>query len=601
MIDRIGFSRQFAKRMRLLAVVTWIIISIAMPATYLALSYGDRHRSADLRGELLADNIKQAIHDNPELWHFDIPRFLEVAHRFPDSEPIVSVRIFTDTGVLAYEEKSGPAAILDMTTRTPIRYNNRVYGTLEIVESIDHLFLSSFLALSLFCLLGAAIAYTIYRFPLGIVLAAERKIYGVVDELQHSRDDLRRLADRDAKTRLYNTAYMIEQLKTEIDVADEHSAPFSVLMLDIDYFKKYNDKFGHVQGDVLLTQLADLLTRLTRSRDTLGRFGGEEFLLLMRGAGEDEAREAAFRLQRAVSTHGFPGEDSQPGGRLTVSIGLIAYRPGMTAEQMLHHADGAMYAAKEAGRNQVCISDGQTFTRDGDKIIRVADIAFASDTIGQLIEKLETASRRQIPSAHVSTLMGFLKALDSRESNTAQHSLLVNKIAMSIGQNMGLSEKELLQLNWGTLLHDIGKLAIADSILLKPGSLTPEEYEAVKLHPTFGYDLLKNNDYLDAANKIILYHHERWDGDGYPYGLKGTQIPYLARICAVADAAASMAEDRPYRKALTPAGIVAEIRRNAQTQFDPGIVAVFGILASCVLPAVADARLMNEIKTVPGA
>lgn len=601
MIDRIGFSRQFANRMRILAVVTWVIISIAMPATYLVLSYGDRQQAADLRGQLLADTIKNAIYDNPELWYFDIPRFVEVAHRFPDAEPIVSFRVYTDTGILAYEAKPGPAASFDMTTRTPIRYNNRLYGTLEIVESIDHLFLSSFLSLCVFSLLGAALAYTIYRFPLGIVLDAERKIFGVVDELESSRDNLRLLANKDAKTRLYNTAYMLEQLKAAIDHAAERGEPFSILMLDIDHFKKYNDKYGHVQGDVLLTQLADLLARLTRSRDTLGRFGGEEFLLLMRGAGEEEAREAALRLQRAVSAHGFPGEDSQPGGRITVSVGIVAYRPGMTAEQMVHHADGAMYAAKEAGRNQICTSDGQTFARDGDKIIRVADITFASQTVGQLLEKLDHASRRQIPSVHVATLMSFLKALDSRESNTAQHSLLVNKIAMSIGQNMGLSDKELFQLNWGTLLHDIGKLAIADSILLKPDKLTPEEYEAVKLHPTFGYDLLKNNDYLDAANKIILYHHERWDGDGYPYGLKGTQIPYLARICTVADAAAAMAEDRPYRKALTPAAIVAEIRRNAQTQFDPGIVAVFGILASCVLPVVADARLTKEFKTVPGA
>ncbi|MDT8900734.1 diguanylate cyclase [Selenomonadales bacterium 4137-cl] len=409
------------------------------------------------------------------------------------------------------------------------------------------------------------------------------------------------LANRDAKTRLYNTAYMMDQIETEISQAADGGAPFSLLMFDIDYFKKYNDKYGHIQGDALLSRLAELLARLTGNRDTLGRFGGEEFLLLMRGAGPDEAREAAFRLQRAVSTHGFPGEDSQPGGRITVSVGIVTYKSGMTAEQLIHHADNAMYAAKEAGRNQVCISDGHSFTKDGDKIIRIADIAFANQSIGQFLTELENASRRQIPSAHVATLMSFLKVLETHESDTAQHSLLVNKIAISIGQNMGLSDQELLQLNWGTLLHDIGKLAIADSLLLKPGKLTPEEYEAVKLHPTFGYDLLKNNNHLDAANKIILYHHERWDGEGYPYGLKGTQIPFLARICAVADAAAAMAEDRPYRKALSPAAIVAEIRRNAQTQFDPGIVAVFGILASCVLPAVADARRMREIKTVPGA
>lgn len=601
MIDRIGFSRLFANRMRILAVVVWIIISIAMPVTYLALSYTDRHRAADLRGQLLAENILLSIHDNPELWYFDIPRLIEVGHRVPEAEPVVSLRVYTVEGLLAYEATPGPQAILSMTTRTPIIYNNRIYGYLDIVESIDALFLSSFLSFGIFCLLGAALAYTVYRYPVRIVLAAERKILGIFDELETSRDHLRQLANRDAKTRLFNTSYMNDQLAAEIERAAAGGAPFSLLMLDIDYFKKYNDRHGHLQGDLLLTQLSDLLSRLTLESDTLGRFGGEEFLLIMRNTGEEAARDAAARLQLAVSAHGFPGEDSQPGGHITVSIGIVAYRPGMTVEQMIHHADSALYAAKEAGRNQICVSDGQTITREGEKIIRVADIAFASQTVGQLIEKLEHAARRQIPSAHVSTLLGFLKALDARENNTAQHSLLVNKISMSIGQKMGLTEKELLQLNWGTLLHDIGKLAIADTILLKPGPLTPEEYDAVKLHPTFGYDLLKNNDYLDAANKIVLYHHERWDGNGYPYGLKGTQIPYLARICAVADAAAAMAEERSYRQALSPAAIVAEIRRHAQTQFDPGIVSVFGILASCVLPAVADARQPHGIKNVPGA
>ncbi len=604
MIDRIGFSRQFANRMRFLAVVVWAIISVAMPFTYLILSYADRDRASDLRGELLADGILLSIRDNPELWYFDIPRFLEVGHRVPEAEPVISLRVYTAEGFLAYEATPGPQAFLSMTTRTPIIYNSHVYGYLDIAESVDALFLSSLLAFGMFCLLGAVLAYAVYRYPVRIVVAAERKIFGVFDELETSRDHLRQLANRDAKTRLFNTSYMNDQLNAEIGRTAAGGPPFSVLMFDIDHFKKYNDRHGHLQGDVLLTQLAELLSRLTRESDTLGRFGGEEFLLIMRNAGEEAARDAAARLQLAVSTHGFPGEDSQPGGRLTVSIGIVAYRPGMTAEQMIRHADGAMYAAKEAGRNQICISDGQAITREGEKIIRVADLAFTSQTIGQMLEKLDHSSRRQIPSAHVSTLLGFLKALDSRENDIAQHSLLVNKIAMSIGRNMNLTEKELLQLNWGTLLHDIGLLAIADNILLKPGPLTPEEYDAVKLHPTFGYDLLKNNDYLDAASKIVLYHHERWDGDGYPYGLKGTQIPYLARICAVADAAAAMAEDRPYRKALSPAAIVAEIRRNAQTQFDPGIVAVFGILASCVLPAVADARQMRDVKnkkTVPGA
>ncbi|MDT8900737.1 hypothetical protein [Anaeroselena agilis] len=132
MINKIGFSRQFANRMRILALMTWLVISVAMPVTYLTLSYDERHQAAELRGRLLAETIRLAIHDNPELWYYDIPRFVEVAHRFPEAEPIVSFRVYTDTGRLAYEGKPGPAAILDMTTRTTIKYNNRVYGTLGV-------------------------------------------------------------------------------------------------------------------------------------------------------------------------------------------------------------------------------------------------------------------------------------------------------------------------------------------------------------------------------------------------------------------------------------------------------------------------------------
>jgi putative nucleotidyltransferase with HDIG domain len=170
--------------------------------------------------------------------------------------------------------------------------------------------------------------------------------------------------------------------------------------------------------------------------------------------------------------------------------------------------------------------------------------------------------------------------MDSRESATAQHSFMVNKIAMAIGRKLRLPQKELLQLQWGTLLHDIGKLGISDAILMKPSRLSSEEYELIKKHPIVGYELVKNNDYLTTASQIILYHHERWEGGGYPMGLKREQIPVMARICCLADAVAAMAEDRPYRQAVTMEQIVEEIKRNSAIQFDPEIVVVFVAMQS---------------------
>lgn len=181
-------------------------------------------------------------------------------------------------------------------------------------------------------------------------------------------------------------------------------------------------------------------------------------------------------------------------------------------------------------------------------------------------------ANEKLKKAYEDTIRAFFKALEKRESKTAQHSLEVNRIAMALGQEMGLSEKDMEVLNWGTLLHDIGKLGISDQILLKPGPLTSEEYEVIKQHPQLGYEILKDIDYLKEAAKVALYHQEKYDGSGYPFGLKGEEIPLLARICAVADALEAMIADRPYRRGRSVDEAIGEIISNAGTQFDPVVV-----------------------------
>lgn len=193
--------------------------------------------------------------------------------------------------------------------------------------------------------------------------------------------------------------------------------------------------------------------------------------------------------------------------------------------------------------------------------------------------KVATSSLRdanqQLANAYEITIRAFFNALEKRESGTARHSLVVNSISLKIGREMQLSESELLYLTWGTLLHDIGKLAIGDDILLKEGQLTEEEYDKIKKHPQIGYDILHGAEYLHEAALITLCHQERYDGTGYPRGLVGEEIPLLARICSVADAFEAMIADRPYRKGRDWQEAVGEIVKNSGSQFDPQVVAAF--------------------------
>jgi HD-GYP domain-containing protein (c-di-GMP phosphodiesterase class II) len=173
------------------------------------------------------------------------------------------------------------------------------------------------------------------------------------------------------------------------------------------------------------------------------------------------------------------------------------------------------------------------------------------------------------------TLYAFVEAIEARDPYTKQHSTRVTELALSIGKEMGCSDEQLDLLNFSGHLHDIGKLGIPDSILLKPGPLTEQEFEAIKKHPVIGSNIVGHLGLLTAEQKIILHHHERWDGKGYPDGLKGESVPFLSRILAVADVYDAMASDRAYRKRLADEVVLETIRQNSGTQFDGEVVEAF--------------------------
>ncbi|MBL0345956.1 MAG: HD-GYP domain-containing protein [Anaerolineales bacterium] len=184
-------------------------------------------------------------------------------------------------------------------------------------------------------------------------------------------------------------------------------------------------------------------------------------------------------------------------------------------------------------------------------------------------------SNQELTLAYDATIEGWSRALDLRDKETEGHSKRVTERAVKLARTFGLSETELIQVRWGALLHDIGKMGVPDSILLKPDSLTEEEWMVMKKHPIFAYELLAPVRYLRLALDIPYCHHERWDGSGYPRSLAGEQIPLTARIFAVVDVQDALLSDRPYRTAWTVDKVRKHIRTLSGTHFDPQVVEAF--------------------------
>ncbi len=201
---------------------------------------------------------------------------------------------------------------------------------------------------------------------------------------------------------------------------------------------------------------------------------------------------------------------------------------------------------------------------------------------------------KEVQQAYRSTLEALLAALDVRDTETEGHSERVAAYTMAIASRLKLDSSEVPHIERGALLHDIGKIGVPDSILYKPGPLTPEEWEIMKQHPVLGYRMCMKIEMLRSAAPIVLHHHERWDGKGYPYGLMGEEIPLGARIFAIADTLDAMTSDRPYRKALSFAQAREEIARCAKTQFDPALVEVFLTIPEEELQTIRQASLLNR-------
>jgi diguanylate cyclase (GGDEF)-like protein len=350
-----------------------------------------------------------------------------------------------------------------------------------------------------------------------------------------------RLALTDPLTGLGNHRHFHDRLQRELVDAESSGKAFTLCLLDVDDFKRVNDLYGHPEGDRVLAQLS---TRLRQNGEAF-RLGGDEFALLLPEHDERQALAVAGAIVQRIET-----VELDLVGSVTVSAGIATYpEQAVDRDELIRLADSALYWAKEHGRNRV-----HSYRPD---VIELAELR-------RLAHGPDRAARYRAAAS-------LAKAVDLRDTYTGGHSNRVADLAARIAARIGLDEEQIELARLAGSLHDLGKLAIPEEILRKPGPLTEPERLVVERHPQIGFRMLESLG-VDPVAEWVLHHHERWDGAGYPNRLSGNRIPLGARILFVADAYDAMTSDRAYRARLSADAALEELERCAGTQFDPDIV-----------------------------
>jgi two-component system, cell cycle response regulator len=376
--------------------------------------------------------------------------------------------------------------------------------------------------------------------PVGVLL---RVVRGGVTQLVR---DLAEAARTDALTQLKNRLAFDQEVDTELERARRAGRPLSIVIGDLDHFKLVNDELGHRAGDRALIRVARLLSTHRRAGDSVGRTGGEEFTLLLPDASEHDAYLAAERVRLAVAAE-FAG-DPVP---LTFSFGVASFPDhGTSVDAVIEAADQALYAAKALGRNRSII-----FNREISAI-------FAPE------------GGRGVDASHLETLLTLTEALDIRDAGTPTHSRVVGRYCALMAAQLGMSDEQVERLEVAGRLHDIGKIGLPSAVLRKPGPLGDTEMAQVRTHPEIGAEVLSGRG-LEDLRDWVAAHHERPDGRGYPAALAGDEIPFEARILAVADAYEAMTADRVYSPGIGAKAARVELLRCAGTQFDSRVIAAF--------------------------
>lgn len=361
---------------------------------------------------------------------------------------------------------------------------------------------------------------------------------------------LRNLANVDGLTGLYNHRYFHDYLAGQINKSKSDGTELSLLFIDIDDFKCYNDLYGHQKGDEVLRTIAEIMKKNIPGSAFAARYGGEEFAIILPDAGEALAVEEAEKLRKAVYERSFEGQESLPGGNLTISVGISSFpSKAKTDAELIKRADEACYRAKFLYKNRV-------------------------EAYSSILEELQN-NIYGIDNETVTSVKTLIAVINAKDKYTYGHVERVVFYCTIFAEKIGLSDEDTKTLVYSAYLHDIGKINISEEILTKTEPLTSEEWEIMKSHPQKAVEIIKKISSLRDMVPIVLHHHERFDGTGYPDRLKGEEISYLARILAVADSFDAMTSIRPYQPKKSYGQAMKELVRCSGTQFDPELVKAF--------------------------
>src|SRR5579885_2158379 len=398
--------------------------------------------------------------------------------------------------------------------------------------------------------------------------------------------------------------FFMEALSAEWKRSTRAGRAFALVLMDLDRFKFVNDFYGHLEGDLVLQRVGQILEANCRRSDVVSRYGGDEFVILMPETSMEQARQLASKLRGWVSADPLLREKN-----ISASFGIACYPlNGSSPQELIQVADASMYLSKHQGGNTVSTADhfdpneAKKWKRDvleaylGVTLKRL--FSTGPDAFEEIYQRLTQftsslaatedfsgksgghslvtiAGPQSLPQAVLDTVTSLAFAIDAKDHYTQGHSQKVSAYAALIAEAMEMSDAEVEEIRLGAVLHDIGKVGIPENILNKKGPLDPEEWETMKSHVLFGARILEPLSPLARIRDMVLHHHEYYDGSGYPHSLAGENIPLGARIIAVADAYDTITSDRTYKKGRAAGDALAELERCANAQFDGRIVELF--------------------------
>jgi two-component system cell cycle response regulator len=334
------------------------------------------------------------------------------------------------------------------------------------------------------------------------------------------------------------------QLELDVQRAQRYGRPLTVALIDIDRFRYINLRHGYGAGDLVLGGVAATIGRCARSHDVACRIGGDEFAILF---GETEPEGALDAVRRILASL----EDLDAGGVRghTASAGVAALESNQTPEALLAAAGSALERARASGGARALL--------------------YAGSSGGE-------ADESELPGTHDDVIAALASTLGEHGRYQVDEAESVVDLATGIAEGLGLNDDRIDGLRTAALLHDIGKVGVPDEILHKPGVLDESEWEVMRQHPVIGERIIRAIPGMGPVARVVRHQHERWDGNGYPDGLAGTEIPVEARIILACDAYHALTSDRPYRAAVSHDNALVELTANAETQFDPGVIEALG-------------------------